>query len=217
MAQAARLGSRAERTRASILAAAEMLFAEKGFAATRLEDVAENVGIRRASIVYYFKDKRELYDAVLKDVFQDLFDRIEAAISSPAAILVRIEDCVNAWVDFVGHRPSFARILLREVADASPDVAPTLLRHTQPFVSLVIREVYEREEGTGPLKDTGIDPIHIASTVAGATVFFIAAMPTLVADRGVDLSSPEHLETHRTQVLRLVQRLLGTRGARPGA
>ena len=88
---------------------------------------------------------------------------------------------MNAWVDFVGHRPSFARILLREVADASPDLPPTLLRHTQPFVSLVQREVYDREEGTGPLKDTGIDPIHVASTVAGATVFFVAAMPALVA------------------------------------
>ena len=214
MAQAVRLGSRAERTRASILAEAEALFAEKGFAATRLEDVAENVGIRRASIVYYFKDKRDLYDAVLEDVFRELFDRIEAALSSPAAILARIEDCVNAWVDFVSHRPSFARILLREVADASPDVPPTLLRHTQPFVSLVIREVYEREEGTGPLKDTGIDPIHVASTVAVATVFFVAAMPALLANRGVDLSSPEHLETHRAQVLRVVQRLLGTRGPR---
>ena len=191
-----------------------MLFAEKGFAATRLEDVAENVGIRRASIVYYFKDKRELYDAVLEDVFRELFDRIEAALSSPATILVRIEDCVNAWVDFVGQRPSFARILLREVADASPDLPPTLLRHTQPFVSLVKREVYSRPEGPGPLKDTGIDPIHVASTVAGATVFFVAAMPALLADRGVDLSSPEHLETHRAEVLRVLQRLLGTRGPR---
>jgi TetR/AcrR family transcriptional regulator len=214
VAQPARLGSRAARTRASILSAAEALFAEKGFAATRLEDVAENVGIRRASIVYYFKDKRELYDAVLEDVFRDLFERIEAALSSPAPILVRIEDCVNAWVDFVGRRPSFARILLREVADATPDLPPTLLRHTQPFISLVEREVYDRPGGLGPLKDTGIDPIHVASTVAGATVFFVAAMPALLADRGVDLSSPEHLETHRTQVLRVVQRLLGTRGPR---
>jgi TetR/AcrR family transcriptional regulator len=212
VAQAARLGSRAERTRANILAAAEGLFAEKGFSATRLEDVAESVGIRRASIVYYFKDKRELYDAVLEDVFRDLYERIESALSSPSTILVRIEDCVNAWVDFVGHRPSFARILLREVADASPDRPPTLLRHTLPFVSLVEREVYEREEGSGPLKDTGIDPIHVASTIAGATVFFVVAMPALLANRGVDLSSPEQLETHRAQVLRVVQRLLGPRG-----
>ena len=86
------------------------------------------------------------------------------------------------------------------------------LRHTLPFVSLVEREVYEREEGSGPLRNTGIDPIHVASTIAGATVFFVAAMPALLANRGVDLSSPEQLEKHRAQVLRVVQRLLGTRG-----
>ena len=63
------LSSRAERTRTAILVAAEGLFAQKGFDATRLEDVAAAVGIRRASIVYYFRDKRELYDAVLEDVF----------------------------------------------------------------------------------------------------------------------------------------------------
>ncbi|MGH7287017.1 MAG: TetR family transcriptional regulator, partial [Myxococcota bacterium] len=54
--------SKALRTRAAILAAAEAVFAERGFAAARLEDVAARVGIRRASIVYHFRDKRELYD-----------------------------------------------------------------------------------------------------------------------------------------------------------
>jgi TetR/AcrR family transcriptional regulator len=58
MATEANLGARAIRTRAAILDAAEALFSERGFDATRLEDVAERVGIRRASIVYYFKDKR---------------------------------------------------------------------------------------------------------------------------------------------------------------
>ena len=58
MAQRARQATpRAERTRASILEVAEVIFAEKGFDGTRLEDVAQAVKIRRASIVYYFKDK----------------------------------------------------------------------------------------------------------------------------------------------------------------
>ena len=59
MAQPVPRTSRAERTRASILDAAETCFAERGFSATRLEDVAEAVGIRRASIVYHFRDKRK--------------------------------------------------------------------------------------------------------------------------------------------------------------
>src|SRR3546814_12790427 len=57
--------SRAERTRAAILAAAEELFASRGFATTRLEDVADAVKMTRAALFYYFKDKQSLFDAVL--------------------------------------------------------------------------------------------------------------------------------------------------------
>ena len=69
MSPARRIGTPAQSTRDQILDAAEAVFAEKGFAAARLEDVAERVGIRRASIVYYFRDKQQLYDAVLTTVF----------------------------------------------------------------------------------------------------------------------------------------------------
>ena len=85
----ARLTSRAERTRATILETAEALFAERGFEATRLEDVAERVGIRRASIVYYFRDKRELYEAVLQDVFEELLAALpdlELASDTPLSL-----------------------------------------------------------------------------------------------------------------------------------
>ena len=51
-------------TRAEIVAAAERHFAERGFEAARLEDIAVDVGIRRAAIFYHFGDKQELYAEV---------------------------------------------------------------------------------------------------------------------------------------------------------
>ena len=58
-------------TRAEILAAAERHFAEVGFEAARLEDIAADVGIRRAAIFYHFRGKQELYAAVLDGYFAD--------------------------------------------------------------------------------------------------------------------------------------------------
>ena len=60
----------AQHTRAQLLDAAEAIFAERGFDATRLEDVAKAVGIRRASIVYHFRDKQTVYHAVLERVLE---------------------------------------------------------------------------------------------------------------------------------------------------
>jgi TetR/AcrR family transcriptional regulator len=202
-------GTRAESTRASILDAAERLFAERGFDKARLEDVAEAVGIRRASIVYYFKDKRELYDAVLDGVFGDFHVALEAELAAEGTLVDRIEAAVGAWVDYVGARPTFARILLREVAAGGTGEPTAALAHVAPFVGLV-ETFLAKHAGDELMRRMPIDPAHIAATIAGATVFFVAAMPTLVPDITFDPLSPEHLDAHRTEVLRITRRLIGT-------
>jgi TetR/AcrR family transcriptional regulator len=205
---------RSERTRVAILGAAEGIFAEKGFDGTRLEDVAQAVGIRRASIVYYFKDKRELYDAVLAAVFGGFLEKLREALSGPGPPAQLIESAVCAWVDYVGRRPSLARLLLREVADATPSRQPAILGHIRPFFDLVERFLAEHAGDDLP-RLIPIDPAHLAGTIAGATVFLVAAMPTLVPSMEFDLLTPRHLERHRSEVLRITRRLLGTSGPRP--
>jgi TetR/AcrR family transcriptional regulator len=212
MAQPSNLGVRAEKTRAALLEAAESLFAERGFDATRLEDIAERVGIRRASIVYYFKDKRELYDAVLAEVVGGLYDTMAQVLSRDAPLSERIDAGISAWVDYVGRRPTIARIILREVANSSPEKSADVLEHTKPFAALILKEIYGRpdfEEETL----SNAHPVHVASTVAGATVFFVAAMPSLFPDLRIDPTSPEHIATHKEQLLHVVRHLLGTRPA----
>jgi len=112
-------GVRAARTRAAVLRAAERVFAEKGYAAARLEEVASDVGIRRASLLYHVRDKRELYDAVLSDVYADLEARYRRALAAPATPVERVDAIVTAWVGFVGERPPVARLLLWEAADGA--------------------------------------------------------------------------------------------------
>jgi len=196
-----------EQTRAAILEAAERIFAEKGFDRARLEDVAESVGIRRASIVYYFKDKRILYDAVLGGVFGDFRASLEAVLSRDATASELIESAIAAWVDYVGGRPTFAHILLREVAETGSERGPTVLPHIQPFAE-VVRGFMQRHAGEPVITQPQIDPTHIASTIAGATVFFVAAMPALMPDKGFDPLSAERLSTHKAEVLKIARRLL---------
>src|SRR5512134_3807663 len=74
-------------TRAEIVAAAERHFAERGFEAARLEDIAAEVGIRRAAIFYHFGDKDELYAAVLDQVF----DGAMAVLPSHGSAAERLE------------------------------------------------------------------------------------------------------------------------------
>jgi TetR/AcrR family transcriptional regulator len=204
---------RAERRRAAILAEAERLFAERGSEGTRLEDVAEAVGIRRASIVYYFRSKAELYDAVLASVLGDLHRSLEQALAGSDPLAARIERAVRAWIGCVGRRPSLARLLLREVAGAAPDRHPALLAHLGPFFALA-RRVAAGARGDPLARSLAIDPVELAGTLAGATVFLVAAMPALLPDSGFDPLRADRLASHERTILRITERLLGMHAPR---
>ncbi|HVH06889.1 MAG TPA: TetR family transcriptional regulator [Myxococcota bacterium] len=205
MAAPAKHTSKAERTRAAVLAAAESLFAARGFEATRLEDVAEQVGIRRASIVYYFRDKRDLYESVLLDVFTGLLAEVRAVLDGAGPLAERVDAAVSAWVDYVARRPSFPRLLLREVLDAGGE-APVLRTQTAPFFALVSR-VLTRNAADPLMRDPHLDAAHVASAIAGTSVFYLTALPALVPELAGDLSE-ERLRLHREQLLLVARRLL---------
>lgn len=84
---------RKEERPGEILAAALALFAERGFSATRLEDVAESAGVAKGTIYLYFSTKEELFEAVVRDAFAPLLERMTGALELPAVsstLLVRL-------------------------------------------------------------------------------------------------------------------------------
>lgn len=193
--------AKAERTRAAILAAAEHVFAEKGYAAGRLEDVATRVGIRRASLFYYFRDKRDLYDTVLTGIFAALLDRYQVVLAAPASLPQRIEAIVDAWVGFIGERPTTAQLLLWEAADRSQERTSAAAGRGAAVVAALVSAIREGQQ-QGCFHP--IDPIHFIATIIGATVFFVTATPRL---------APEWpLAAHRVELLGISRRLLGTAG-----
>lgn len=73
---------RPEARPSEIVAAALDLFAEKGFAATRLEDVASRAGLSKAAIYLYFKDKTALLMAVVEDAVGAKLDFAQTAAAN---------------------------------------------------------------------------------------------------------------------------------------
>jgi len=206
------MGASAFRTRAQILTAAEDLFARRGYAATRLEDIADVVGVRRSSVVYYFAGKREIYAAVLKQLFEELLDRLNHALVQQGPLEERIEGVVCAWIDFVTQRPSVANMILRELAGADRKLRRVVVEHSAPVLALFEGMIAEGV-AAGTLRP--IDPLRVMGSLAGSTLFQACIMPQFA-----DLESPkpldaEQLREHREETLWMARRLLGTRGPRP--
>jgi TetR/AcrR family transcriptional regulator len=193
-------------TRGEIVAAAERLFAERGFEAARLEDIATEVGIRRAAIFYYFSDKQELYAAVLDEIFADWAGALPTG-GTPAE---RLEAALVDWMDYVARRPTVARLILREAATAQPGVVSQFVRSGSAPVEW-FRAVIEEGIASGELKPI-IEPHRFMSLMGGITVFHFAAMPWLTLNAGLDPWGQSELQKHKHEILLLARTMLGIDG-----
>lgn len=196
------------RTRAEIIAAAERHFAEHGFEAARLEDVATEVGIRRAAIFYHFGDKQELYAAVLDEVFGAWSERLPIG-GTPTE---RLEASLVGWIDFVARRPTVARLILREAASSQPGQVSPFMRAGSTSVKW-FRSVIDEGVASGALRPR-IGPYRFMSLMGAITVFHFAAMPWLTQKAPVDPWSRAELDEHKREILLVARTMLGIDGDR---
>lgn len=134
-------------TPARLLDAAESAFASGGYAATRLEDIAGEAGIQRASLLHHFGSKEALYEAVVRRSFEALGAALMAATARLGSFETRLKAVVEAFARFADERPSLARIILREMVATKGPGRAILLDQVVPLLSQV--ESFARREGRG--------------------------------------------------------------------
>jgi len=114
----------AERSRTAILAAAERLFAERGYEGTSLSDIGSAAGLSRGTPSYFFGSKAKLYSDVLTGVFGGRQEAVTRAFAG-----------VNAWCDGDGSIE-----LLRDPLVRAANGYMRYLEENPTFVALVMRE-----------------------------------------------------------------------------
>ncbi|MBK7137213.1 MAG: TetR/AcrR family transcriptional regulator [Rhodocyclales bacterium] len=89
-----------------LTAAALELFVEKGFAATRLDEIAARAGVSKGTLYLYFDSKEELFKAVIREGLLPLLaegEELMASMPGPASELFRA--IVLRWWEIVGEGP----------------------------------------------------------------------------------------------------------------
>jgi AcrR family transcriptional regulator len=131
-----------EERRAAILDSALAVFADRGYHASSIDDIAREAGISKALIYEHFSSKQELYAELIEHHADELFERIATAIAEAgSAGAARLGVGVDAFYGFVeDHRVAW-RMLFREVTDA--EVAIVLDRVLAQVTALVAALIAE--------------------------------------------------------------------------
>jgi len=135
----ARWRRRKEARPGEILESALDCFAERGFAATRLEDVAARAGVSKGTAYLYFKNKEELFKAVVRAYVVPTIEHIEAAVAGPGPAAEALERLFTDWVEKVhGARIGALPKLIIAEAGNFPELA---LFYREEVVQRVLRSV----------------------------------------------------------------------------
>lgn len=197
-----------------IIDAAFAEFAEKGYAAARLEDVARRIGITKGTIYHYFPGKEDLFKAMILAHLLPLIDGMKAiALTGEMSGRALLEALIErAYHDMVGNEKSreFVRLMIGE---ASRVRELALFFHHELFdrADELIITVIERGVATGEFHP------QAANRVAGfpdaiVAPAVMACMQAVLAD-SIGLPMPD-LDAMKTAHLDL---LLNGLMARPGA
>ena len=195
---------KAERTRRQILTAAEARFAAAGFEKTRLEDVADDIGMVGSAILYHYTDKRELYRAVLEDLTADLLGAIENAIDAPAPPRERLVELVRAAARKIAARPTIATIALREVTSEDHE----LTERTGPILERVIG-LFEEGSRSGDIRPVHAEPYLFFTSIAGAILYTVASLPAILEDHPDAPRAEEAADRLELDAAAMARRLLG--------
>jgi TetR/AcrR family fatty acid metabolism transcriptional regulator len=100
---------RAER----ILAAATRLFGERPYHEVRMEDIAAAAGVSKGGVYLHFKDKEDLYIALILHGLQRLHQSVQAAIAPLREPEDKLSAVIGEGVRFIQHAPYFLELAQR--------------------------------------------------------------------------------------------------------
>ncbi len=141
-----------------LLAAALELFVEKGFAATRAEEVAKRAGGSKGTLFLYFSSKEELFKAVVRENISGRFSEWSSeleAFEGNSADLLRY--CVMAWWERVGStKASGISKLMMSEAGNFPELAAFYQEEVVQPGNLLIRRILQRGVDSGEFRNVDV-------------------------------------------------------------
>ncbi|MFZ9587717.1 MAG: TetR/AcrR family transcriptional regulator [Crocinitomicaceae bacterium] len=161
-------------TENDILEAAKLIFMEKGLYGARMQDIANQAGINKALLHYYFRNKERLFDEVFGGALSRYFQNMDIISNESLPIMERVLTYADRFVKFLSEYPQMSIFLIKEISSNQQLFHAKIqgLKKNQNYslISVLIKGMEEKEIPT-------IDPVIFLMNLHALCAYPFLAAP----------------------------------------
>ncbi len=171
-------------TRDLVFKAGADAFSRSGFDGVGVDDIARAAGVNKAMLYYHFKNKLELYRAIVRDMLSAVSTAVTAIADSDVAPPTKIERFIETFATMRETRPWFPPLMMREMSAGAP--------HLDPDTLLLMRAVFM---AFGRILEQGVQSGHFRKVhpVLGYVTILGPMMMNAVRERAAAEPGRAHL------------------------
>ncbi|MFB6317077.1 TetR/AcrR family transcriptional regulator [Saccharicrinis sp. FJH54] len=164
-----------QNTEKKILDAAKKVFECKGMYGARMQEIANEAGINKALLHYYFRSKEKLFEAVFEDAFQYFFPNLVEIFNSDKGIREKLESVIDHYFNIISRNPYLPIFLITEVNREPECMKSRLQKMGLDIEQLLVILNGLRDDKVLP----DVDPRQIIVNLISLTIFPYLARPLL--------------------------------------
>lgn len=151
-----------------IVAAALSIFHTKGFAASKIEDVAHAAGVTKGTVYLYFASKEELFKAAIRETVLPNIERIEEAAKAETTARAALRAAMLTWATGMNRcQGSIAKLMIAEAGNF-PELAGFYREEVSGRVRQLLIAIVERGIAQGEFRTC--DPVTVVGALCAPIV-----------------------------------------------
>ncbi len=191
-----------------ILNAAKDIFVKKGYAGARMQEIADEAGINKAMLHYYFRSKAKLFQVILEQTMGQLIPKVAQAFEMEGIVIEKIEFLIQNYIQTIRENPHVPMFILHELSQNRVEFLVRIKEKMTQFPNFQqFFQQIESEAKAGKIR--AFNPVHLLLNIMSLCVFPFIAKPVVTNLVGIpDLMYDQLMQQREKEVIKFVKNAL---------
>lgn len=167
--------NKSQETQENILIAARKIFAQKGLAGARMQEIADTAGINKALLHYYYRSKEKLFEQVFEEALVKIIRPLASFLADDSELFQKIRNICRVYHQVLLEFPFLPNFVLNEVT-TDPSRVFSLMK-MEGVIEGKAKTVQQISKAVESGKIRAIDPQDLILNIISLSVFPFASRP----------------------------------------